>query len=241
MDRYERLDLILRWLSERPGLTAAEIARELKTSLRSVFRDLEYLRERGHPIEADRGRGGGLRLHPNWGLGKLFLSNEEGLCILLSLAISEKIGFPMFALGFQQARKRIISAFPSQQKKMVSKLQERIFVGDTASSQVNESYQSPKDDVMKALQSAFVKEMKVKIQYADEKSAKTNRIVEPHALFINWPAWYLLAFDHLRKAPRTFRVDRIFKAEPLSGQFFSPFPKRIFDEMVGDSFGTSLR
>lgn len=96
MQRVDRLDLLARMLRDRPGITVADLARELGVSARSVFRDLDHLRERGYPIEADRGRGGGVRLHSSWGLGKVLLSSEEALCTLLSLAISERLSFPMF-------------------------------------------------------------------------------------------------------------------------------------------------
>ena len=33
-------------------MTAGELARELGVSVRSVFRDLDALRERGYPVEA---------------------------------------------------------------------------------------------------------------------------------------------------------------------------------------------
>src|SRR5262252_4577229 len=97
MHRIERLDLLTRVLRDRPGITVADLARALDISVRSVFRDLDHLRDRGYPIEADRGRGGGVRLHASWGLGKVLLPSEEALCTLLSLAISEKLGFPMFS------------------------------------------------------------------------------------------------------------------------------------------------
>src|SRR3712207_4657799 len=96
-NRADRLDLLARVLRDRPGVTAGDLARELGVSVRSVFRDVEALRERGYPIESARGRGGGLRLHPNWGLGRVLLSRDEALCALLGLAVAEKLGFPMFA------------------------------------------------------------------------------------------------------------------------------------------------
>lgn len=36
---------------------------------------------------------------------------------------------------------------------------------------------------------------------------------------LTWPAWYVLAWDHLRGAVRTLRVDRIEAARPLDRAF----------------------
>jgi predicted DNA-binding transcriptional regulator YafY len=47
MQRVDRLDLLTRILRDRPGITIADLARELGVSVRSVFRDLDHLRERG--------------------------------------------------------------------------------------------------------------------------------------------------------------------------------------------------
>src|SRR3954453_157608 len=95
--RADLLDLVASVVRDRAGITSDGLARELGVSVRSVFRDIDHLRDRGYPIEADRGRGGGVRLHASWGLGKVLLSSEEALCTLLSLAISEKLSFPMFS------------------------------------------------------------------------------------------------------------------------------------------------
>lgn len=99
MDRNERLELVLRTLGDRPGVTASELPDDIGTSLRNVFRDIAYLRDRGYPIESSRGRGGGLSLHPNWGLGRVLLSAEEALGVLLSLALTDRLAARARARG----------------------------------------------------------------------------------------------------------------------------------------------
>ena len=42
-------------------------------------------------------------------------------------------------------------------------------------------------------------------------------------MLINWPAWYLLGFDHLRGEPRMFRFDRFRTARMEEA---SPFRAR---------------
>jgi len=219
MRQSDRLDLLLRTLRDRPGVTCAELARELNVSPRTVFRHLDVLRERGYPIEADRGRGGGVRLHPNWGLGRVLLSTEEALCALLSLAVSEKLGFPMFATELAGVRRKLVDAFPAQERRRIRPLRERIFIGPAASAAVRSSYRQPHPAAARPLQAAFVTGTAVVADYVDEGGERRNRRLEPHALLINWPAWYLVAFDHLRAAPRTFRLDRFASVEPEAETF----------------------
>jgi predicted DNA-binding transcriptional regulator YafY len=233
MQRIDRLDLVTRVLRDRPGITVAELARELDVSARSVFRDLDLLRERGYPIEADRGRGGGVRLHASWGLGRVLLSSEEALCTLLSLAISEKLSFPMFSSEVSRARKKIVDAFPTSERKKIAPLRERIFIGRTASTNVRSTYAMPDGAVMRRLQVAFVREAIVRADYVKETGEMSTRRLEPHAMLINWPAWYLLGFDYLRNEPRTFRFDRFRLVELEEHGTFRARPREIATALLG--------
>lgn len=232
MDRTDRLDLLIRRLGDRPGITAADLAQDLGTSIRSVFRDLARLRDRGYPIESSRGVGGGLRLHPNWGVGKVLFSSEEALGVLLSLAIAERLHLPMFAPALGRARRKVVDAFPSQVRRLLAPLRERILVGPSASRAVRESYRQPDTAAAGRLQSAFVRERIVSVEYVKEDGERSRRRVEPHAILLNWPAWYLLGFDHLRAEARTFRLDR-FLAVREEPEAFRPRPRAILSETVG--------
>ncbi len=226
MDRADRLDLLARILRDRPGITTAALARELGTSPRSVFRDLARLRERGYPIEGGRGRGGGLRLDARWGLGSVRLATEEALGALLSFAVAEKLGFPMFASALAQARRKIAGAFPDAERRRIAPLRERIFVGPAASAAVRASYGPPAPGPIRELQAAFVAATIVRAAYVTGDGRHTTRRLEPHALLIQWPAWYLVAHDHTRGEPRTFRFDR-FQTVTREAATFRPRPRAV--------------
>jgi len=222
--RADRLDLLARMIGDRPGVTAGEIARDLGLSVRSVFRDLDSLRERGYPIEGARGRGGGLRLHGAWGLGKVLLSRDEALCTLLGLAIAEQLGLPMFASELGRARRKIADAFPTRERRRIAPLRERIFIGPAASPAVRSSYVEPAAAPTRRIQTAFVDERIVRAEYVNEGGQRSSRRLEPHALIINWPAWYLMAYDHLRGEPRTFRLVRISDVKATRAARTVPVP-----------------
>jgi predicted DNA-binding transcriptional regulator YafY len=234
--RSLRLDLVARMLRDRPGITTATLADELGVSQRSVFRDIEVLRERGFPIDASRGPGGGLRLHASWGLGRVLLSTEEGLGTLLSLAISEKVGMPMFTGGIARARRKIVDAFPERERRRIRPLRDRIVIGPAASPQVRDSYGNPASAPMRALEQAFVSEHLLRAKYVRQDGTQSDRRLEPHAMLINWPAWYLLAVDHLRGEPRTFRFDRFLAVQPLPDSFRAQpavIARAVLDERAG--------
>lgn len=236
----ERIDLVARILRDRPGTTAADLAAELGVSVRSVFRDLDRLRERGYPVEASRGRGGGLRLRGNWGLGRVLLSREEALCTLLALAVAERLGFPMFGAEVGRARRRIADAFPAAERRRIAPLRERILVGAPASAAVRASYGEPAGAAVRRLQAAFVDERVVRARYVTEDGREGVRLLEPHALVINWPAWYVVGHDRGRDALRTFRLDR-FVAVEVQAETFRPRPQEVAAELLASTGATFAR
>jgi predicted DNA-binding transcriptional regulator YafY len=213
LHRADRLDELVRHLRDRPGSTAADLAAALGVSGRSIFRDLDHLRDRGYPIEGDRGRGGGLRLRGNWGIGRVLLAREEALATLLALAVSERLGLPMFARDLARARRRVVDAFPADERRRLAPLRERIFVGPPASPAVRASYATADAAAARALQAAFVDERVVTLGYRAAGQASAARVVEPHALLVNLPAWYLIAIDRGRGAS-VVAMDERFRARP---------------------------
>jgi predicted DNA-binding transcriptional regulator YafY len=229
--RIDRLDALARVLRDRPGITARELAEELGVSTRSVFRDLGTLRDRGFPVESARGRGGGMRVRGNWGLGRVLLGREEALCTLIGLAVAEKLGMPLFASELGRARRKIGDAFPSSEQRRLAPLRERILVGLPASAAVRASYGRPDTDVMRRLESAFVELRVLTVGYIREDGQRSLRRVEPHALVINWPAWYLLARDLERGATRTFRLDRFISIDPENSPFTAMTSSMVRDAL----------
>lgn len=217
--RIDRLDLLARVLRDRAGITAADLAAELHVSIRTLFRDLAHLRERGYPVESTVGRGGGLRLHASWGLGRVLLKAEEALAALLALAVAERLDFPMLRGEVERARRKIVDAFPTAERRRIAPLRERVFIGPNASAPVRASYGRPLAAPLLSLQKAFVGEQVVRATYQKLNDERVDRRLEPHALVVNWPAWYLLAFDLDRGEPRTFRFDRFASVTAETTQF----------------------
>ncbi|MFN8877433.1 MAG: helix-turn-helix transcriptional regulator [Gemmatimonadota bacterium] len=239
-DRDDRRDLVLRRLADQPGVTARALAEEFGTGIRTIFRDLEALRTRGYPVEASRGRGGGLRLAPRWGLGRVLLAREEALAALVALAVADRLGLPVFADDLGRARRRLVDAFPQGERRRLAPLRERVVVGAPASRAVAESYAAPAHGAMRALQAAFADARLLDISYVRGDGCRHRRTIEPHVLLINWPAWYVLAWDLGRGAARTFRVDRLEAATVVDTPFV-PRPQTLLAATVEDLRATFER
>jgi len=233
LSRLERLDELIGLLTYDDYHTAATLAEKLSISSRTIMRDLDVLRDKGYPIETDQGRGGGVRLHRHWGIGRLSFSYHEVIDLLLSLAIMEKIGSPIFLNNLKSIRHKISASFPVAQKNRIQSLRKRILVGSLASDSVLDNYQRHISAPTELICEAFFEMKKIDISYQDGEGNKTKRMIEPHYLFLNWPVWYVLSWDHLRHDVRCFRLDRINKAQ-IENSIFKLKNKRYFMDGIED-------
>ena len=213
----DRLDRVLGLLASRPSWTAPELAEELGVCVRTIRRDLARLASRGVPIESDPGRGGGVRVPPRTGLGRVQLDAREVVDLMLALAIAEQLRSPLLLSTLKGLRQKLSASFPPEERSRVSGLRRRILVGPS-SRNVTATWKAPSAAVLRPIQEAFLEQRALELTYLAQ-DVRTVRVVEPHYLLLSWPAWFLLVWDHLRGAVRMLRVDRIESARLTASTF----------------------
>jgi len=211
--KNDRTSRLLGLLRTEEHWTTHPLASELNISHRTLMRDLEELRDAGYPIEADRGRGGGVRLNGRWGIERLNLNNQEAISLILSLSITEALTTNSNDFGTKPLKQKIASAFPESQRKTINDLRKRVLIGQLASNEVLKSYKCAPKFIWDMAMNGFFESKRVKIDYLDEKNNLSQREVDPNFLLLNWPVWYLLGWDYLRNDVRVFRLDRIQKIQ----------------------------
>ncbi len=227
----ELTDRALGLLRAREDWTAPELADELDVSIRTVHRLLARLRDRGLPIEASRGRGGGVRLGWSYGVDGLRLGHRDTLNVLLALAIAERLGAPLMTAGLPAVRQKLGMALPLKHRSALSVLRRRILVGAAASVSVFSTAGPVRAPVAGYVQDAFVSQRVLRLGYRDAAGTFTERHIEPHYLMLNPPCWYLLAWDRDRQAPRHFRLDRIASAANEEERFTLRTATRLMPEV----------
>lgn len=227
------MELLAVQLKQDQHHTIADLARQHGVSVRTIARDLSLMREQGMQIDADRGRGGGVRLDRNWGVGRLNLGYAEAVDLLISIAVAEQMDSPMFLANLRAVRRQLVASFSPDKRARVNGLKSRILIGVTASTYVQAGVSGPPKQVVRALHQAFVDQEMLDIRYRREDGEISERQIEPHYLLLKYPVWYVVALDHLRGAPRTFRCDRMQTAT-RSGTHFRLLPREAFRLSMDD-------
>ncbi len=233
-----RMSRLLRLLRSDHTWTTLTLAKTLEVSHRTLMRDLQELRSQGYPIESDRGRGGGIRLNGRWGIDRLNISNQEVITLLISLSVTEALSPQGNNLGMKALKQKIANAFPDSQRKTIIELRKRVLIGQKASDQVLKTVGRMSEAIWKTALQAFFESKCVELKYQGEKSNLTQRRFDPHFLLLNWPVWYLLGWDYLRRDVRVMRLDRIMdisiqkeKIARRPGSLFIQSYKEFFDEI----------
>jgi predicted DNA-binding transcriptional regulator YafY len=185
-----------------------------------VLRDISALRDEGFVIHSEPGRGGGLQLDPQSVQATARLSVAEVFALLISVASMRAAGNLPFSGLADAGLAKIEKALPSDKVRDLRRFLDCLYVGKLAP-QVNISDMSTMDPaLLPAFETAFLGRLQLRFQYRDAKGAVTSRIVEPQAMLILPPIWYLVAWDPARKDFRHFRMDRISEPEYVEGATF---------------------
>jgi predicted DNA-binding transcriptional regulator YafY len=215
-----RQDAIVRRLRRNGTSTAADLAEAVGASRRTVLRDIGALRDEGFVIHSEPGRGGGLQLDPQSVQTTARLSVAEVFALLISVASMRAAGNLPFSGLADAGLAKIEKALPSDKVRDLRRFLDCLYVGQL-SPQVDISDMRAMDPaLLPAFETAFLKRLYLRFQYRDAKGAVTSRNVEPQAMLILPPLWYLVAWDPARKDSRHFRMDRISGPEYVEGATF---------------------
>lgn len=215
-----RHDAIVRSLRRNGTSTIAELVQEVGASRRTVLRDISALRDEGFVIHSEPGRGGGLQLDPQSVQTTPRLSVAEVFALLISVASMRAAGNLPFSNLADAGLAKIEKALPSDKVRDLRRFLDCLYVGQL-SPLVNISDMGVMDPaLLPAFEAAFLGRLHLRFQYCDAKGAVTSRVVEPQAMLILPPLWYLVAWDPARKDFRHFRMDRISEPKYVEGATF---------------------
>ncbi|NDU71357.1 WYL domain-containing protein [Actinomadura sp. DSM 109109] len=208
--RAARLISAVLLLQSRETMTAAELARELEVSERTVYRDMEALSAAGVPVYADQGRGGGYRLLGGYRTRLTGLTREEAEALFLS-GLPGPAGDMGRADALAAAELKVLAALPRGLRDAPARANQRFHLD--APGWFGESGPPP---LLRDLARAVWDDETVELRYR-RKDAEVTRTAEPYGLVLKNGVWYLVA--RVGGGHRTYRVDRVAAVHP-TGEFF---------------------
>lgn len=230
MKRIDRVTSLQALLRARESATARALAAELGVSERTVLRDLAALREQGLPLEAQSGRGGGFRLDRDRGLVAVHFALGEVIALWLAATLSAAAAPTPWSGAARRALDKVLASLPRERARALRALVRRVVVGRPASARVYAELGSPSRDLLGAVERCFAEGLCLAFDYVDRRGEASSRMVEPHGLLVETPAWYLLCRDLEKEAVRMFRLDRIRRATALEDRPFQPDLEAVFRE-----------
>ena len=212
MKRTERLFALAEVLrGRRTGVTAEELAERFEVTVRTIYRDLDALRDASLPVAAERGRGGGYALDKSYALPPVnFTAREAALLVAIGRFAVEMRLLP-FTGTLERALDKVRAALSgSAQRELLGRLEELSLVGIPA---------LPIDArVREAVERAWFERQPLRIVYRDADGVPTTRDVRIESVVMERTQTLLNTFDLGKQAKRQFRLDRIERAEVVSAE-----------------------
>ncbi|WP_037311543.1 helix-turn-helix transcriptional regulator [Ruegeria halocynthiae] len=215
-----RHDAIVRTLRRNGTATVDELACQVGASRRTVLRDIGALRDQGFVIHSECGRGGGVQLDPQSVQTTARLSVTEVFALLISVAAMRASRSLPFSGLADSGLAKIEKALPSDKVRDLRRFLDCLHVGQLSPKQDTSDMGTIDPALLPAFETAFLQRQNLRYGYQDAKGAETSREVEPQAMLILPPLWYLVAWDSSREDFRHFRMDRISRPEIVEGTSF---------------------
>ena len=210
-----RHDSIVRTLRRNGTSTIAALALEVGASRRTVLRDISALRDEGYVIHSDVGRGGGLQLDPQSVQTNAKLTVPEVFALLISVAAMQAAGNLPFSELADAGLAKIEKALPSDKVKDLRSFLKCLHIGQLSPLQDLSDMGKMDPELLPAFETSFLNRNLIRFDYRDAKGRDTQREVEPQAMLILPPLWYLVGWDPAREDFRHFRMDRISLPEAV--------------------------
>ncbi len=229
-----RLHDVIRILEARYGATVDELAEECGVTRRTVYRDLDAIRDAGYPLISEPEADGRVLYSFMTGFKRLppiTFSLEELMTLYLCRG---QLGF-LQGTPFQDDLDAIFGRIHSSLPPRSVAHLERIAEAASPKFQGQRDY-SVKKDLLKALRRALLYQYQIDLSYTPARRDTETYRCDPYTLLFYGGALYLGGYAHNRKALRLFLVDRVEQVVVLNDRFEIPADFSAGD-LTGSAFG----
>ena len=207
MRRADRLFQIVQLLRGRGVRTAAEIARELEVSPRTVYRDVADLAASGVPIEGEAGVG--YALARGFDLPPLMFDEDEIVALVLGARMVQAWGDAALAQRAASVLSKVETVLPERLRPRLAG--QSLYVPLRLPRAIRDS--------VERFRRGIDQRRKLRLTYEDGAGVRTERTVRPLCLAFWGTAWTATAWCELRGDFRNFRPDRMRESTLLEDRF----------------------
>jgi predicted DNA-binding transcriptional regulator YafY len=210
-----RLITLIMLLQRRPNQKAADLAKKLGVSVRTLHRYFSNLDEMGIPVYTERGPHGGFSLVRGYRMPPLVFTPEEAAAVTLGTSLVEEIWGSLYRDAALGALAKLENVLPDEQQKEIGWARRALVVTGLHRAELNAL--AP---LLEKLRQGIRELRTVNLVYrSSSRTEPQPRDLDPYVLVHRWGWWYVIGYCHLRQQIRIFRVDRIVELS-LSRQVF---------------------
>ncbi len=219
LNRTERLFSLVLLLQTRPSMTSRDLAKHFGVSRRTIFRDLRALSESGVPLTY--AEGGGYEILEGYQLPPLMLTAREAATLLIGTAFMKLQPDASLRKDADNVALKIQQVLPREVGDYVERLKSSTVLDPYWLNTMESN--SQEEGRWYDLSEAVARQRPVIMEYhVASRDEVTRRTIDPLGLVYYSDHWNLIAFDHLRKDIRNFRLDAIRWMRVLSERFERP-------------------
>ena len=227
LERVMHIDLLIREGSYPSRKTIAE---RFEVSIKTVERDLDYMRDRlDAPIEYSREHRGFFYAHAGYYLPAVYMNEGDALALFLSHHLGSAWRGTPLASSAERAWTRLSKLLPEEIAISPATFGDHVML-------IDRSVPFQAEHWLVLLRAATTSH-KVRMEYrAPGYEDSVTRTLHPYRLIHHRDAWYILGFDEFREEVRIYALSRV-QAVVLEEDAFTQPPDFDPAEHVDPEFG----
>lgn len=209
MKRQARLFAIAEYLrGRRTGVTAEILAERFSVTVRTIYRDLDALRDASLPLNADRGPGGGYALDKSYALPPVnFTAREAALLCTIGRWATEMRLLP-FTETLASALDKVRAALSTAaQRELTRHMDDLQFIGVPVL--------APKAEVRAAIERAWFEQCALEVEYHSSDYVTAKKTVRLKSALMERTMTVLVSEEVETKEIVRLRLDKIDRARCL--------------------------
>ncbi|MFB6097538.1 MAG: helix-turn-helix transcriptional regulator [Salinibacter sp.] len=215
MTPSERWPAILLQLAPDAWTRAADLARALGVSERTVYRDVQAMVEAGIPLQGVPGKG--YRLPEDYLLAPVQLTTDEAIMLVLGSAYAAQNFGGRYQAAARAAQHKLEGVLSPEDRERALSLQ-----GSVPLVSPSVFGDSTEEGLLRQVRHALVEERTLIATLNGSGEGASPRTIDPYGLVQQGPAWHIVGYGHDRDRVVHLRLERIEDLEMTDDTFERP-------------------